>query len=86
MNRYPRETDELLPAPVERNGVIATSGVQYAITADTARPTTWTAPYVVDGVSGVRVTGLAPGVWRVWAKVTGTNESPVIDLGNFTVT
>jgi hypothetical protein len=36
---------------------------------------------------GVLVDGLSPGVWRVWAKVTGLvgDIEPVVDCGYFTV-
>lgn len=86
VNKYPRETDELQPVKVTVDGVEVTEGVEFALTTGQDRPATWTEPYVVGAKSGVRVHDLAPGMWRVWARVTDSPEVPVIDCGEFFVT
>lgn len=87
----PRESVEYVRAVVTVDGVEVTAGVSVAITAATARPSSWTAAVVVDGHAAVLVgpgTGnaLAPGTYRVWAKVTDSPEVPVVDCGLVTIT
>lgn len=82
---YPRETDELQPVTVTVDGVATTAAVEFAVVPNGERPGDWTAPYVVGDKSGVRVAGLAPGLYRVFARVTDTPEVPVIDCGTLLV-
>lgn len=89
MNRYPRETVVLQQAPVtnEVTGeTVPAAEVQLALTAAGARPVTWEPPTVVESMYGVMVTGLTPGFYTVWAKVTSAPpETPVLELGTFEV-
>lgn len=82
-NQYPRETVEFQPVTVTVDGVAVTTGVQFAIVNREAgtRPTTWTAAVALSGEIGVMITGLTPGFWEVYAQITSTPETPVIDCG-----
>lgn len=87
----PRESVEYVRAVVTVDGVEVTAGVSMAVTAMSARPTSWTAAVVVDGHAALLVgpgTGnvLAAGSYRVWAKVTDSPEVPVVDCGMVTIT
>lgn len=86
MNVYPRETVEFLPVTVTVDGAPLTTGVEFTVTTDIARPANWAAPTVLEGAIGVMITGLAVGTYRVWAKVTDSPEIPVIECGAFRVT
>lgn len=87
MNSYPRETNEFAPVPIRRDGQLVTTGVQYAITTDPdARPTDWQAAEILDGKTGITITGYAPGFYYVYAKVTSNPEVPVLDCGAFRIT
>lgn len=82
----PRETVEYIPVIVTVNGVVTTTGVEFAVVIDGSRPSTWTAAVVVEGATFVLVTGLTPGQWRIWARVSAAPETPVIECGYITVT
>lgn len=82
----PRETVEYIPVVVTLNGVVTTTGVSFAIVADGSRPSVWTAATVLSSATYALVSGLTPGVWRVWAKVSAAPETPVIECGYITVT
>jgi hypothetical protein len=82
----PRETVEYIPIAVTVNGVVTTTGVEFAVVADGSRPSTWSAAVVVEGATHVLVSGLTPGQWRIWARVTAAPETPVIECGYITVT
>lgn len=84
---FPRETIEFLPAPVTVDGVVTTAGVTYCITAaNGVRPVTFTAATVIGGKTGVMVSGYTVGLYRVWSRIPGSPESPVIDHGTFRIT
>lgn len=85
-NSYPRETVEFQPVTVAINGLSVLVGIQFALTSGTARPTTWANPATVSGKIGVMITGLAPGIWTVWAKVVYSPETPVINCGSIVIT
>lgn len=85
-NTYPRETVEFQPVEVKVDGAVVTDGVQLALTTGSDRPTDWNDPTVVAGGIGVMVEGLAVGTYHVWAKVTSSPETPVVDCGTFRVT
>lgn len=85
VNTYPRETDELQEVTVTVNGEPVTEDVEFSVTPWRDRPTTWAAPYVVDGKTGVRINALPPGSYRVWARVTDFPEIPVVDCGMFVI-
>lgn len=86
VNAYPRESVEFQPVTVTRDGVSVNSGLTFAVVADGARPVTFTAATVVDGVAGVLVAGLAAGTYRVFAQFEASPEIPVIDCGHFYIT
>lgn len=82
----PRETVEYIPVPVTLNGTVTTTGVEFAVAADGSRPSVWTAATVLSGATYVLISGLTPGAWRVWARVSAAPETPVIECGYITVT
>lgn len=85
---FQRETIEFLPVEVTLDGVAVTAGVELAITAGVARPTTWAAPTSLGGRIGVLIgNGQAVGVYTVWARITdaGSPEVPVIVLGTYRI-
>lgn len=65
-----RETSTHVPVPVERDGVVVTD-FETALTRWPARPTTWTAAVLAGDVPGLVVTGLTPGTYQVWVRVSG---------------
>ena len=82
----PDETNELMPFTFTLDGVAQTSGVVYSITDGVAEsPGGWTAAEMKDGRTHARVSGLAPGHYRVWAKMTAGTETPVVDCGVFRI-
>ena len=83
---YPRETTEFQAVTVTVDGAVVTTGVTFCVVPDQARPVTFITATSLSGKIGVMVTGLAPGNWRVFAKVASSPETPVIDCGLFTVT
>lgn len=84
---YPQETKEFQPIRVRVDGVEVLTGVEVAVVAPSARPTTWVAPSIMEsGQLAILVDGIAPGSWNVWAKVTTVDEAAVIYCGNFKVT
>lgn len=86
MNIYPRETVEFAPITVKVDGIVTTTGIQFTITAKSARPTIWTDAVLLGGKTGVMITGLAVGLYRIWAKVTSSPETPVLDCGLLKIT
>ena len=92
MSSYPRETVEFQPITVAVDGAPVTTGVAFSVVAEDAlfpdgtRPGAFTAATTLSGRIGVMVAGLAPGTYRVFAQVTSSPETPVIDCGVFTVT
>ncbi len=83
---YPRETVEFQPVTVTVDSVAVTTGVQFALVTDGARPSAWVDPTPLSGKIGVMLTGLTPGNYRIWAKVTSAPETPVIDCGYVQIT
>lgn len=83
---YPRETVEFQPITVTVDGVEVLTGVTVAVVASGVRPVTYTAPTTLAGKIGVMVTGMALGIYDVWAKVASSPETPVIYCGSFRVT
>lgn len=86
MLTVPRETVEYIPVVVTLNGVVVTSGVEFAVVADGSRPSAWSAAVVLNSATYVLLTGLTPGQWRIWARVSAAPETPVIECGYITVT
>lgn len=82
---FQRETNEFLPITVTRDGTTITTGIQFAITPHTTRPITWDTPTTLGTDIGVMVTALTPGIYKVWARVTTTGETPVLHVDTFEV-
>lgn len=85
MNTYPRETVEFQSVTVTVDGVIVTSGVQFAVAPAGTRPVNWANPATLNNEIGVMVENLTPGRWHVWAQISSTPETPVVDCGEFDV-
>ena len=83
---YPRESVEFAPITITVDGTPVTTGVTVALVANGTRPTTWVTPTTLAGKIGVMLTGLTPGLYNVWAKVTSSPETPVIDCGFISIT
>lgn len=81
VNRYQRETTDLQPVLVERDGQPVTTGVEVSVVPRWSRPGEWTAATVVDGRTWVPVTGRTPGLWQVYTRTDGR----VLDAGLFEV-
>jgi hypothetical protein len=82
-NAYPRESVEFQPVKVTRDGVTVTDDLLYSIVPDGDRPETFVPATIVGVATGVMISGLAPGTYRIYAKMTAGNEIPVIDCGYF---
>jgi hypothetical protein len=82
-NAYPRESVEFQPVKVTRDGSTVTEDLSYAVVLDGHRPETFTPATIVGTDTGVMVSGLAPGTYRIYAKMTAGPEIPVIDCGYF---
>lgn len=85
-NAYPRESVEFQPVKVTRDGLVVTTGLEFAVVPDGERPVSFTPAATVAGNTGVMVSGLARGTYRIFARVTTAQEIPVIDCGYFYVT
>jgi hypothetical protein len=86
VNSYERESVEFQPVTITVDGTPVTSGVTFCLAPDGTRPVTFTTPAAVNGKIGVLVTGLTPGAYRIWAKVTANPETPVLNCGYITIT
>jgi hypothetical protein len=73
------ETVEFIPVAVTVAGTEVTSGIHFAVLPEGSRPITadWTVAYVLEGNSGVLISGLAKGYYHIWVKVTAAPETPV---------
>lgn len=85
VNLFQRESVEFQPVTVTVAGVAVTSGVTFCVTAEDERPVTFSAATTLSGQIGVMVTTLSPGTYRVWAKISSSPETPVLDCGTFRV-
>jgi len=85
-NSYPRETVEFQPLIIKKDGVIQTAGVSTSIVAHGARPTVWTTAVVLGLEVGVMISGLTPGMYDIYAKITDSPEIPVMDCGTIAIT
>jgi hypothetical protein len=82
----PRETVEYIPVIVTVNGAVTTTGIEFTVTPDGTRPSAWTAAVVLSGATFVLLSGLTPGQWNVWARVSVSPEVAVIECGPIVVT
>lgn len=64
-----------------------TGPVQYTVYRDGEAPGAYTDAVVRGGKTGILIDGLAPGTYRVRARVTGApgGDEPVVDCGTFTL-
>jgi hypothetical protein len=85
-NAVPRESVEFQPITITVDGAAVTTGVTFAIAATGTRPTTWVDPVTLGGNIGIMLTGLTPGLYRVWATVASSPETVVIDCGYLSIT
>lgn len=86
VSSYERESTEFQPVTITVDGTVTTAGVTFCVAPNGTRPATFVAPTTVNGKIGVMVTGLQPGIYRVWAKVTSNPETPVLNCGYITIT
>lgn len=85
-NAYPRESVEFQPVEVKRDGLLITTDLEFSIVPDGERPAAFAPAAIVSGNTGVIVSGLDRGTYRIFARVTTAQEIPVIDCGYFYVT
>lgn len=85
-NRYPRETVEFTPLTITVDGQPVTDNVEVCIAANGQRPSTWTAAAVLDGKIGVMISALEAGWYTIFARVTSSPETPVIECGTIEIT
>lgn len=86
MNTYPPETVEYVRLkPVTVEGTTYTS-LEYALTVDDDRPTSWAATSTVDGKQAFLIDHLPVGAYTVWIRVTtAASEHVVINAGQFRI-
>lgn len=86
MIRYERETKEFQRVAIFNDGTPVTGdSVSFSIVWAHSRPGDWESAERLDGYLGFWVNGLEVGSYRVWARIDGTPETPVIDCGVFEV-
>lgn len=85
-NAYPRESVEFQPVKVTHGGLLITTGLEFSIVPDGERPTEFTPAASVAGNTGVMVSGLDVGTYRIFARISTAQEVPVIDCGYFYIT
>lgn len=85
--RVPKETREFNEVTVTLDGTARTAGVELAIIPDdaTSRPTAWSAPTVRGTKIGIMIQDLAPGSYRVFARITDAGDQLVRNVGAFIV-
>jgi len=87
MTTFERESIEFQPVTVTLDGQpVNTAILALAIVPHGSRPTTFTAPTIINGKPGVMIQGLTPGVHKIWAKVTSNPETPILACGYITIT
>lgn len=65
-----------------------TGTVEFAVYRDGGTPAAYAPAVIRDGKTGIKITNLTAGTWRVRAHVTGApgGDVPSIDCGTFTLT
>ena len=73
------ETLEFVPVGVTVAGAAVTTGVEFSIQPEGARPVEadWEDATMLAGDTGVMVSGLTPGYYWVWVRVAASPETPV---------
>lgn len=85
--RVPRETTEFQEVLVDVDGQPVTAGLELAFTRDDTRPVVWTPATIQDGKTGFTISGLAPGSYSIWIRITQTDgDKPVRFAGILIVT
>jgi hypothetical protein len=84
---FPRETVEYQTVVVTIDGTPVTDNVTFSVVPAGNRPNTWQPATIVDNATAFLVTGMTPGVYTVWAKITNTSstERPVMNCGTFRI-
>jgi hypothetical protein len=91
-NVYPKSTVEFIHLPITKAGVVQTTGVTYSVVqmqpGDTTAPEGTHSPATIfEGKTGIVISFMAPGLYKVWGAVTtGPTEYPHVYLGTFRVT
>jgi hypothetical protein len=86
VNIYLSTTKEFIWLPVYNDGVLVTEGVQYSVVLQPGNEGAHTAADIMNGKTGRVIDNLEPGLYKVWASVTGGPvELPHIALGSFRV-
>lgn len=85
-NTYPRETVELVPVVVRVDGVVVTSGFKLGVALGERPPLTFSDPVMASGKTCVLIDRLDPGTYKVWAQVTSSPETPMVDCGTIYIT
>lgn len=72
------ETVEFVPVGVTVGGQVVTTGIEFATLPEGARPqeADWGAADMLEGNSGVMISGLTPGYYWVWVRVAASPETP----------
>lgn len=89
-NVYPKSTVEFISIPVTKaDGTVITTGVTYSIVLQPGPEGTHTAADIMGGQTGRLISGMTPGLYKVWAAVstagTGTAEAPHMEAGTFEI-
>lgn len=86
-NSYQYGSVEFQGVTVTKDGDAVTDNIKLAVVARGLQPgvSDWHDPVELDDMIGVLVSGLAPGAYYVWAKVTDNPETPVLILGSLAV-
>lgn len=93
MTSTPAETSEWRWVPVyqqtnpqdEDSKTLFTGSVTYSVFPDGGTPATYVPAVPRNGLSGIVVSGLTRGTYRVKAKPASPPDAPVIDCGTFTL-
>lgn len=83
--RVPRETTEFQEIIATVDGEQVTD-LQIAFTRDDDRPVAWTPAILVDGKTGFTITGMEPGTYSIWMKISTGADTPVRFAGVLIVT
>lgn len=92
-NVYPLGSIEFQPILVTRDNVVITSGVSFAVIALNTAPASadWFSATVLptaaypSGATGFLTGSYAAGTWAVWAKISDSPETPIINCGTFQI-
>lgn len=83
----PRESQEFVVIDLRIDGQRVTTGLEISITTDDTRPVVWTpATTTTTGKTGTPISGLTPGDYTVWVRITQAGETPVRMAGILVIT